>query len=164
MARVPSGLRVFHPVSPRSCCAVGENENGSTYPSTCARRDGAGSILLVAPFRSIVVLILLALWLVTPALACLPNTHMTDAEMACCKKMAGDCHMGVGKHPCCKTVTSADVPVATLQPTSHVQPIIAVVLLEIRFQPEPTADGEFIQANLGLPPPAPPGLTSILRI
>jgi hypothetical protein len=89
---------------------------------------------------------------------------MTEAEMACCKKMAGDCHMGVGKHPCCKTVTSGDVPVATLQPTTHVQPSFAVVAL-IHVQEEiPLAEFALTQANRGLPPPAPPGLTSILRI
>jgi integrase len=41
---------------------------------------------------------------------------MTEAEMACCKKMAGDCNMGTGQHPCCKTVSNAPLSVASIQP------------------------------------------------
>jgi hypothetical protein len=47
---------------------------------------------------------------------------MTHSEMECCKKMAGDCHMGSGQHPCCKTVSNAPTPVASLQPISQVHP------------------------------------------
>jgi hypothetical protein len=78
--------------------------------------------------------------------------------------MVGNCHMGVGQHPCCKTVTSLDIPVATLQPISQLHPNLSFVVLDFTFQPEPTAEGGFGQVHLGLPPPAPPGLNSILRI
>jgi hypothetical protein len=118
----------------------------------------------MARCRSIIVLSLLALWLATPALACLPNTQMTPSEMACCKKMAGDCHMGVGQHPCCKTISNAPQPVASLQPVPQIHPDFAVItvtpVVQIRFVSE--ADSE--QVGLGLPPPAPRGLHSILRI
>jgi len=42
------------------------------------------------------------LWATGPLLACLPPATMTDAEMACCKNMAGHCDMGSGQHSCCK--------------------------------------------------------------
>jgi hypothetical protein len=115
--------------------------------------------------RPIVVGFLVAVWLATPALACLPNQQMSNAEMACCKKMAGDCHMGVGQHPCCKTVTSVDVPVATLQGTAQVHPpSLEFVVLDLSFQLDRIARDDFAQAHLGLPPPSPPGPNSILRI
>ena len=118
----------------------------------------------MAKWRLALAFILILVWTATPALACLPTSTMTQAEMACCKKMAGNCHMGVGKHPCCKTVTSTDVPVAALQPTTQVQPSFAVVALVPLLQEPPLAEFVLKQANLGLPPPAPSGLTSILRI
>ena len=49
---------------------------------------------LVTLCRSIFAFGLVLLWMAMPALACLPNAAMTQVEMACCKKMAGDCHMG----------------------------------------------------------------------
>jgi hypothetical protein len=114
--------------------------------------------------RSILVLSLVALWVATPALACLPNPQMTPAEMECCKKMAGDCHMGVGQHPCCKTISTAPQPVASIQPVQHIHPDFTVVgvtpLVQILFVPVTESE----QVALGLPPPAPPGLHSILRI
>jgi hypothetical protein len=110
------------------------------------------------------IFILVALWLAIPALACLPNPHMTNAEMACCKKMAGNCHMGAGQHPCCKTISSAPQPVASTQPISQIQPSVAVVA-EVAVVSAPSmAQADAIQIDLGLPPPAPLGLHSILRI
>jgi hypothetical protein len=118
----------------------------------------------MAKVRPIVILALLALWTVTPALACLPNQQMTNAEMACCKKMAGNCHMGASQHPCCKSVKSVDLPVATVQPIAQMRPSLVFEVLDFSFQPEPTAHADLAEAHLGLPPPAPPGPNSILRI
>src|ERR1700733_9056552 len=115
----------------------------------------------MARCRSILVLSLVALWVATPALACLPNPQMTPAEMECCKKMAGNCHMGVGQHPCCKTVSNAPPPVASLQPVPQIYPDFAVFdvapLVQILFVSEVESE----QVGLGLPPP---GQHSILRI
>ena len=61
----------------------------------------------MSKFDHIFVLALVCLWIGSPALACLPSPQMTHSEMECCKKMAGDCHMGTGQHPCCKTVSNA---------------------------------------------------------
>jgi len=118
----------------------------------------------MACWRSILVLSLVTLWIATPALACLPNPQMTTAEMACCKKMAGDCHMGVGQHPCCKTVAKAPQPVASLQSVPQIHPDFAVVAVTPIIQVLVVSQAESEQVSLGLPPPAPPGQHSILRI
>jgi hypothetical protein len=121
----------------------------------------------MAKARPIVVLALLALWTAVPVLACLPTHQMTQAEMACCKKMAGDCQMGSAQHPCCKTAPTVNAPVATIatiEPISQLHLIVAVVSFTPSSQFEPQAEGEITQAHLGLPPPAPPGPNSILRI
>jgi hypothetical protein len=107
---------------------------------------------------------LLTLWLTMPALACLPDSKMTVAEMACCKKMAGNCNMATGQHPCCKTVSNAPAPVASIPPISQIHPGFAVVTENAIVECPSVYDGESRQIGLGLPPPAPPGLNSILRI
>jgi len=121
----------------------------------------------MAKVRPIVVLALLALWTAVPLLACLPTHQMSQAEMACCKKMAGDCQMGSAQHPCCKTAPTVNAPVATaatIKSISKFHPSVAVA----GFTPTPQfalmAEGEVAQVHLGLPPPAPPGPNSILRI
>lgn len=118
----------------------------------------------MARCRAIVIVVLVALWLAIPALACLPNPHMTTAEMACCKKMAGNCHMGAGQHPCCKTISSAPQPVASVQSTSQIQLSVAVVADVVVVSAPSIAQAEVMQIDFGLPPPAPPGLHFILRI
>lgn len=118
----------------------------------------------MAKVRSIVVVSLLVLWTAAPALACLPNRQMTQAEMDCCKKMAGDCHRGSGQHPCCKTTPNVSPPLAAVQQIPQVHPGLAMLYLNQSFQAEPTAEGQVVQIRLGLPPPAPPGPNSILRI
>src|SRR5271156_806617 len=114
----------------------------------------------MARCRSIIVLSLLALWLATPALACLPNTQMTASEMACCKKMAGDCNMGTGQHPCCKTVSNAPASVASVQPISQDHPDFAVVAETLVTRVPSVSQAESEQVSLGLPPPPPPGQNS----
>jgi hypothetical protein len=118
----------------------------------------------MAKARPIIILALLALWTAVPVLACLPTHQMTQAEMACCKKMVGDCQMGSAQHPCCKTAPTANAPVATIEPISQFHPCITVVSVTPSFQFEPKTEGEVAQAHLSLPPPAPPGPNSILRI
>lgn len=90
---------------------------------------------------------------------------MTDAEMACCKKMAGDCDMGVGNHSCCKTTVSVSKSMVVLaqRQQDHVPPVLVAVPIlftdvkvdftseDVRVTPSPT-------------PISPPGSQSILRI
>jgi len=114
--------------------------------------------------RSLIGFVLLIVWTGIPALACLPNQGMTRAEMACCKKMAGDCQMGAGQHPCCKTNVSPVAPVAKLdRDASQIQPYVVAVPLSILPLPARMI-GRAFTSQLGLPPPAPPGANSVLRI
>jgi hypothetical protein len=72
--------------------------------------------------------------------------------------------MGSAQHPCCKTAPTVNAPVATIATISQLHPIVAVVSFILSTQFDPKAEGEITQAHLGLPPPAPPGPNSILRI
>jgi hypothetical protein len=114
--------------------------------------------------RSIVVVTLLAVWLAIPAQACLPSSHMTATEMACCKKMAGNCNMGTGKHPCCKTVSPGPASVAMIQQIAQVHADLAVIIEAIPAHVSAPSQSASEQVALGLPPPAPPSQNSILRI
>src|SRR6267142_7009975 len=113
----------------------------------------------MAKCRSMFVFVLVFTWTAIPALACLPNATRTQAEMACCKKMAGDCHMSAGQqHPCCETKVEPVTPVATLDRTNvQIHPYIVATLLDATFLPEPTIDRAASSDLRGLPPPAPPG-------
>jgi hypothetical protein len=119
----------------------------------------------MAKCRPMLVFVLIFTWTAIPALACLPNQSMTQAEMACCKKMAGDCHRGVGQHPCCNTKVQQAAPVATLDRTAaRIHPYVAVAWLDVALAPEPTPDRAASSELRALPSPAPPGLNPILRI
>ena len=72
--------------------------------------------------------------------------------------------MGVGQHPCCKTVSNAPQPVASVQPVPQIHPEFAVVRVAPVVQILLVSEAESEHVGLGLPPPAPPGLHSILRI
>jgi hypothetical protein len=89
---------------------------------------------------------------------------MTAAEMACCKKMAGDCHMGPEHHPCCDMRMNAAPQVAAVNKDSQLQRVAVFVM--VSAQPEFVAASErhSSYAQQGLPPPASPGLNSVLRI
>ena len=115
-------------------------------------------------WRSILSLILVLAWTASPALACLPTSTMTKVEMECCKKMAGDCPMGSRGHPCCEKRASQPSPVATVQ-QSHVQHVVfTIVTSVVQAVCPPMRDAESHCLALGLPPPLPPSLNSILRI
>jgi hypothetical protein len=119
----------------------------------------------MAKCRSMFVFVLVFTWTAVPALACLPSVAMTQAEMACCKKMAGDCHVGAGEHSCCKTKAERATPAATLDRTaSQIQPYFVATVLDVSILPEPTVDRADSSELRGLPPPAPPGLNPFLRI
>jgi hypothetical protein len=119
----------------------------------------------VAKYRYLVGFALLVVWTAIPALACLPTQGMTQAEMDCCKKMAGDCQKGAGQHPCCKTTVNRMPTVAKVErDASHIQPQVAKTVLETALLPEPPLSHVSESEKLGLPPPAPPALNSILRI
>ena len=87
-------------------------------------------------------------WTAIPALACLPNATMTQAEMACCK-----------------TKVEQPTSVAVVDRTAtHVHPFIVATLLDVALLPEPGLNRVGPSMSRDLPPPAPPGLSSVLRI
>lgn len=71
--------------------------------------------------------------------------------------------MGVGQHPCCKTIASAPQSVTSTPPASQIVPSLAVVAKIIIARPS-LGGPEARQIDLALPPPAPPGINPILRI
>jgi hypothetical protein len=73
--------------------------------------------------------------------------------------------MGAGQHPCCKTKVEQFAPVATtLHRTAIQMPYAVAALLYLPRLAEPTFYQRSSRELRGLPPPAPPGLNSVLRI
>jgi len=114
--------------------------------------------------RHVLAFVVVLAWAAPAVFACLPNPQMTQSEMACCKKMAGDCRMGSEHHPCCRTVSSSPSPVASLQSKIHFHPLAGLVGPVTPLEVTSTSQVDQSLAHLGLPPPAPPGPSSILRI
>jgi hypothetical protein len=89
---------------------------------------------------------------------------MTDAEMACCKKMAGNCDMGTGNHSCCKTsVSTPQLAAIAHNPEVH-QPDSLVVVPTTFTDAETSLTGEAVRVVPSPIPISPPGSQSILRI
>jgi len=105
-------------------------------------------------------------WALNPLLACTFSARqMTMEEMACCKKMAGDCGMAAGHHPCCKTtIESNRVPIGAAGKVVRVQPPIEMSFDVPVIRPILLLIADLVVPSEGLSPPAPPGRTSILRI
>lgn len=114
--------------------------------------------------RRMLAFVLVLAWAAPTAFACLPNPQMTQSEMACCKKMAGDCRMSAEQHPCCKTVSRSPSRVASVQSKIHFEPLAGLVGLVAPLEVTSISQVDLTLAHLGLPPPAPPGPSSILRI
>jgi hypothetical protein len=89
---------------------------------------------------------------------------MTDAEMACCKKMAGNCDMGTGNHSCCNTTAGTpQLAAIAYDPQVH-QPDGLVVLATILTDADPVLISEVVRAVPSPIPISPPGTQAILRI
>jgi hypothetical protein len=114
-------------------------------------------------YRAVLSFILVVVWTAAPALACVPKSTMTQVEMECCKKMAGDCHMGSHNHPCCDKKVSQDSAVATFQQSHVLQPVFAAVLLDASEILQ-SVQFEFRPLEFASPPHSPPPLNSPLRI
>lgn len=89
---------------------------------------------------------------------------MTDAEMACCQKMAGNCDMGTGKHSCCKTTVSVTQSMAAvIQRHADTTPVaIAVSIFLNEFSARSNSTG--VRSYLPAISISPPGSLAILRI
>lgn len=98
-------------------------------------------------------------------LSCVPTASMTDAEMACCKKVGGNCDMGSGKHACCQNAMDRTPSVVDIAQNPYLGlPLVAIATANV-------SDDFFLDHNeevflrgpraTALPPLA---LKSILRI
>jgi hypothetical protein len=90
---------------------------------------------------------------------------MTEAEMACCKKMAGNCDMGPGNHSCCKTTASVAQSVVMI--AQHQQAHVPLVLVTVSaLFTDSNANVVIVSTpfQLSAIPISPPGLQTILRI
>lgn len=115
-------------------------------------------------------LLLFALLLAgAPLLACLPTASMTDAEMECCKKMAGNCDMGggvtgTGDHSCCKnTISVSHSTAAVIQRQAQTAPLAIAVSVFVHYAGARTSC-ELVRYNLPSISISPPGSLAILRI
>jgi hypothetical protein len=129
------------------------------------REDGKGATIHLVMMRRSIFLLLLFLWIAAPVLACLPTVAMTDAEMACCKKMAGDCDMGSGNHSCCQHTITSSPTVATV--AQHSQPDLLAFIgttanIYDEFSPKHNIEG--LQHSTHPPETFPLDLRLILRI
>jgi len=89
---------------------------------------------------------------------------MTDAEMACCEKMAGHCDMGTGNHSCCKTtVSTPQLAAIAHNPQGH-QPVGLFAGSTIFTDADIAPTSEVVLVVPSLIPISPPGSQSILRI
>jgi hypothetical protein len=114
--------------------------------------------------RRLPILALALLIATAPLLACLPTPSMTDAEMACCKKMAGNCDMGTGNHSCCKTTINTPQLTAISQNPQIHQPDGLVAVATIFTDTINGLTSEVVRVVPSTTPISPPGLQSILRI
>jgi hypothetical protein len=115
-------------------------------------------------FRRPILFVLAVLLAAAPLLACLPSPGMTDSEMACCKKMAGNCDMGMGNHSCCKTTVSTPQLVAISHNPQVHQPDGVVVVQTVFTNANAGLTSEVVGVVPSPIPISPPGSQSILRI
>lgn len=106
-------------------------------------------------------------WTLLPAIACAADLRqMSEPEMACCKKMAGKCDMGVGQHSCCdQSVHSQDPTRAVFTQTfqlQHLLQVSSVVLIDARDNLL-SGRSQLITDDAS-PPESPPASVTILRI
>ena len=115
-------------------------------------------------FRRPILFVLMMLLATAPLLNCLPSPSMTDAEMACCKKMAGNCDMGTGNHSCCKTtVSTPQLAAIAHNPQAH-QLDTLVALQFLLKNADASITSETVRVVPSPIPISPPGSQSILRI
>jgi hypothetical protein len=133
--------------------------SGGLYPASPKLYD------FLVSLRRPLLFVLSMLLAGTPLLTCLPTPAMTDAEMACCKKMAGNCDMGAGKHSCCKTtvnVSQLAVAISEIPQVHLPDSMVAIPILLADVKVDFTSEG--VRATHTPRPISPPGSQSILRI
>jgi hypothetical protein len=119
---------------------------------------------LLVSFRCPILFVLAVLLAAAPLLSCLPTPSMTDSEMACCKKMAGNCDVGTGNHSCCKTTVSTSQLVAISHNSQVYQPDGLVVVQRVFTNANAGRTSEVARVVRSPIPISPPGSQSVLRI
>lgn len=119
----------------------------------------------MAKVRSMLIVGLITLWAAMPALACFPTPAMTQAEMACCKKMAGDCQMGSGHHSCCKTEVRRPNSFLKASTQTIAVPADSAVVVTVYLTAEDAGERSTqLATSAHSPPESPPISPTILRI
>jgi len=117
--------------------------------------------------RKLVGILLLAVMLGYPAMACLSTaaSEMSEAERECCKHMAPDCgSMNMpASHSCCQTQVRQPNSMLNVAST-HLAAPVTIEATTIDLASLRTASSEFFFFQLHPPPESPPGSSSILRI
>jgi len=115
--------------------------------------------------RRVTAVVVTLLCLAATLLACLPQSAMSEDEMACCKRMAGNCEMGGGHHKCCETtVNRAGVaPAVAPSSTSHDLPLQATItnFVTMAASVQELSGGLFVREIL--PSSSPPETLFILK-
>lgn len=135
----------------------------------CIQSTQGRTLSSVKSFTKLVACMMLLLISGVQVMACaVPETQMTQEEMACCKQMAGHCG-GAGSgsnHPCCEKVVREPQDAVTVQQfavdralATSSEPVSVVPLLI-------PMSAEFRKNVLSgaSPPGSPPITSSILRI
>lgn len=126
------------------------------------RRSAASALVVV-----------LVLWISSPALACLTRPEkMTEAEMQCCREMAGRCdemggEIAKAEHSCCpktpaKVETAKKIVLATSEAYVSVTPL--VVVAHSVTLPLASVSVESVPTNRVHARESPPGALTPLRI
>ena len=117
--------------------------------------------------RKLVGILMLAVMLGYPAMACLSTaaSEMTEAERECCKHMAPDCgSMNMpASHSCCQTQVRQPNSMLNIAST-QLAPPVAIEATTIDPTVLRTATPEFSFFQLHPLPESPPGASPILRI
>ena len=117
--------------------------------------------------RAIFVGALLVVFTATPSLACMKAfSQMSEAEMACCKKMAMDCGaMKNSDHPCCQQQTVSPIGAAQVS-LAQTQTLLIAVAVSAPALSVSTSDLQqsYEVHRQSHSPPIPNGSSLVLRI
>jgi hypothetical protein len=112
-----------------------------------------------------IALLLAVLWVAAPVLACVPRAAMTDAEMACCQKMGGDCDMGSGNHSCCRDTMHRAPSISPVPQGSQTDvPLVAIAHDDVYDEISTEQEDAGFPLRVCPPGSSPLALNSILRI
>jgi len=153
-------------------CAQGREEASSTrrfYGPIEIGPSRSVSFRQVKSLRQAGVILLLLVYCVAPAMACMtPDVQMTTEERACCEMMNHQCgQMDMsGSHDCCKKAPKTVFDNALKTDAAALHPVIFVSLWVSSFDIVGPRDSreDWVQRPQHSPPKPPPSTIDILRI